>query len=60
MTGNVYMIDKIILRFFAKQNEDFQNTQVRARIGKASGILGILCNVALAISKLIVGIIESL
>lgn len=47
------------LRLIVKDGEDIQQPQVRSKMGKLSGIVGILCNLILAGSKLIVGIIAA-
>ncbi len=39
--------------------EQYKSPEARLKIGKISGIIGIVCNILLAVSKLIVGIIAS-
>ncbi len=46
---------KLLLRLFIKNSEDSENPQVRSKIGRLSGLVGILCNALLAAGKLIVG-----
>lgn len=43
-----------------KENkEQYKSPEARLKVGKISGIIGIVCNILLAVSKLIVGIIAS-
>lgn len=46
---------KLLLRLFVKNPEDTSNPKTRAAVGKLSGIVGILSNLALFVGKLIVG-----
>ena len=46
---------KLLLRLFVKNPEDTNNPKTRAAVGKLSGIVGILSNLALFVGKLIVG-----
>ncbi len=46
---------KLLLRLFVKNSENSENPQVRSKIGRLSGLVGILCNALLAAGKLIVG-----
>lgn len=50
---------QFFLRLLAKDSQDIRKPQFRARVGKFSGIVGIICNLILAGSKLIVGIIAA-
>ncbi len=50
---------QFFLRLLAKDSQDVQNPQFRAKVGKFSGIVGIICNLMLAGSKLIVGMIAA-
>ncbi len=45
----------LLLRSFVKNYEDKENQAVRGAVGKLSGIVGILCNLALFAGKLLVG-----
>lgn len=47
---------KLLLRLFIKNHQDHQSPVVRGAIGKLSGIVGILCNVILFLSKFAVGL----
>lgn len=47
----------MLLRLFVKNHEDNQNKEVRASIGKFSGMVGIICNLLLAVGKFIAGTI---
>ncbi len=49
---------KLFLRLFVKDFQDKENPAVRARVGKLSGVVGILCNALLCAGKLIVGAIS--
>lgn len=43
-----------------KENkEQYKSPEARLKVGKISGLIGIVCNILLAVSKLIVGIIAS-
>lgn len=46
---------KLLLKLFVKDYKKPDTPAVRARVGKLSGIIGILCNVLLCVGKLIVG-----
>ena len=46
---------KLLLRLFIKNHQNHQSPVVRGAIGKLSGIVGILCNVILFLSKFAVG-----
>ena len=46
----------ILLRLFIKDHANATAPAVRARIGKFAGIIGILCNLLLAIGKITVGV----
>lgn len=50
---------QFFLRLLAKDDQDIQQPQFRAKVGKMSGAVGILCNLILAGSKLFVGIIAA-
>ena len=50
---------QFFLRLLAKDEQDIQQAQFRAKVGKMSGAVGILCNLILAGSKLFVGIIAA-
>ena len=43
---------QFFLRLLAKDDQDIQQAQFRAKVGKMSGAVGILCNLILAGSKL--------
>ena len=47
------------LRLVVKDGQDIQQLQVRSKIGKLSGVVGIICNLILAGSKLAVGLIAA-
>ena len=47
----------LLLRLFIKNKDNTADSQVRAQIGKLSGVVGILCNFLLAAGKLTVGIL---
>ncbi len=49
---------KFLLRIFVPNHTQTEDTTVRTRVGKLSGIVGIVCNLLLAIGKLIVGILS--
>lgn len=51
-------ITNFFLRFLLKNNHDIQEPQVRSAVGKLSGIVGIVCNLLLAGSKFVVGILS--
>ena len=50
---------QFFLRLLAKDDQDIRQAQFRAKVGKMSGAVGILCNLILAGSKLFVGIIAA-
>ena len=45
----------LLLRLFAKNNQNPKDPQARAAVGKAAGIVGILCNLILCGGKFVVG-----
>lgn len=47
------------LRPLIKNSHDIQQPQVRSAVGKLSGLVGIVCNLLLAVSKFIVGILSA-
>ena len=49
---------KLLLRLFVKNYKDPSDAAVRGRIGKMSGMVGILCNLVLFAFKLVVGTIS--
>lgn len=49
---------KLLLKLFVKNYNQQDDPVVRARVGKLSGIIGILCNVLLCVGKLIVGTVS--
>ena len=49
---------QLLLRLFVKNREHTQDPKVRARIGKLSGTVGIVCNFLLAAGKMTVGILS--
>ena len=49
---------KLLLRLFARGAEDPTSPKVRSRIGRLSGIVGIVCNALLFAGKLTVGILS--
>ncbi|MDD6811485.1 MAG: cation diffusion facilitator family transporter [Lachnospiraceae bacterium] len=50
---------QLFLNLLAKDDQDIQKPQFRAKVGKMSGLVGILCNLILAGSKLVVGIVAA-
>lgn len=48
----------LLLRLFVKNYENVTDARVRSRIGSMSGAVGIGCNVALFLAKLLVGILS--
>ena len=48
---------KLLLRLFVKNYENKEDTRVRARVGRLSGIVGIACNLLLFTGKLAVGLL---
>ena len=51
-------MSKSLLHIFIKDWQDASSPAVRAKIGRLSGIVGILCNVVLFAAKLIIGTIS--
>ena len=49
---------KLLLNLFVKNHENGADPTVRAKVGKLSGIVGILCNIVLFALKLFAGIIS--
>lgn len=49
---------KLIIKLFVKNSDQTDNPQVRAKYGSVAGITGILCNILLFISKLLIGLIS--
>lgn len=49
---------KLLLRLFVKNSENTGSAPVRARIGRLSGIVGIVCNLLLFGGKLLAGILS--
>ena len=49
---------KLLLRLFVKNYENAASSKVRARVGRLSGVVGILCNLLLFGGKLLVGILS--
>ena len=49
---------KLLLRLFVKNSENSKDPKVRGAVGKLSGITGIVCNLLLAIAKLVIGILS--
>ena len=49
---------KLLLRLFVKNYEKVDSPSVRSKVGRLSGVVGILSNVALFIGKLTVGILS--
>lgn len=47
----------LLLRLFIKDHADVKSPEVRARIGRFAGGVGILCNLLLAAAKILVGIL---
>lgn len=48
----------LIIRLFIKDSDNTDNPAVRAKYGSVAGIVGIICNVALFIAKLLAGTIS--
>ena len=46
---------KLLLRLFVKDHTESEKPKVRAKIGKLSGFVGIICNFILFLGKLLVG-----
>lgn len=53
----IYMTE-LLCKLFIKDRENTKNSKVRLAYGKLSGIVGIICNLALFLGKLIVGTIS--
>jgi divalent metal cation (Fe/Co/Zn/Cd) transporter len=49
---------KLLLKFFVKNYEKGEDPAVRAKVGKLSGFVGILCNAILCAGKLFIGAIS--
>ena len=49
---------KLLLRIFVKNYQDNQDPSVRAKTGKLSGAVGIVCNILLCAAKLIMGLLS--
>ena len=49
---------KLLLKLFVKNHENGTDTDVRAKVGKLSGIVGILANVLLCAGKLFIGTVS--
>ena len=54
--GNV--MTNLLLRLFVRDHQDPKQPRVRSKVGKLSGIVGILCNIVLFALKLVVGTIS--
>ena len=48
----------LLIKFFIKDHEHFQRPAVRSAIGSFTGTVGIFCNAALFVTKLIAGILS--
>ncbi|MDD6798502.1 MAG: cation-efflux pump, partial [Clostridia bacterium] len=48
----------LIIKLFVKNSEQTENPEVRARYGSVAGITGIICNIVLFVSKLLIGTIS--
>lgn len=48
----------IIIKLFVKNNEQTDNPKVRANYGSVAGMTGIVCNIILFISKLVIGLLS--
>lgn len=46
----------LLLNFFVKDNANINDVKVRGQYGSLSGIVGIICNFLLSLSKIVVGI----
>lgn len=53
------VMTELLLKIFVKNNKDTQNPTVREKVGKMSGIVGIVLNVLLAAAKIVVGAVFS-
>ena len=49
---------KLLLKLFVKNYENNTDPGVRARVGKLSGLVGIVCNAILCLGKLFIGTIS--
>ena len=49
---------KLLLKLFVKNHDNAADPTVRARIGKLSGIVGILANAVLCAGKLFIGTVS--
>ena len=49
---------KLLLRLFVKNHENGADPVVRGKVGKLSGVVGILCNALLCAGKLIIGTVS--
>lgn len=49
---------KLLLRLFVKEHNSTASPAVRAKVGRLSGVVGLLCNLLLFAGKLIIGIIS--
>ena len=49
---------KLLVKLFVKNYENKEDKAVRAKVGKLSGIVGILCNVLLCAGKILIGILS--
>ena len=54
--GNV--MTNLLLRLFVRDHQNPKQPRVRSKVGKLSGIVGILCNIVLFALKLVVGTIS--
>ena len=54
--GNV--MTNLLLRLFVRDHQDPKQLRVRSKVGKLSGVVGILCNLVLFALKLVVGTIS--
>lgn len=52
------MLINFLVKRYTKDGKDINCPEVRAKIGKASGIVGIICNILLFAAKLFAGIIS--
>jgi cation diffusion facilitator family transporter len=51
-------VTKLLLRFFLKDSSQSETPQTRARVGRLSGIIGLICNLLLFAGKLVIGIVS--
>ena len=49
---------KLLLRLFVKDHTQGVSAKTRARVGRLSGSVGIVCNILLFIGKLVIGILS--